>query len=409
MPTVSYTPLLGLALPTTGDLSGSWGFEVNNAITSLTDAAVAGAVTLSADSDVTLTFGDGVANQARNAIIIWTASGSTLRTITAPARSKVYVVINATGGTQAIKLVGTGPTTGITIDPGERCVAAWNGTDFVKVSSSTVDGVSTISFGSTGLTPSTPTSGAVVVAGTLAATSGGTGQSGYTVGDTLYASSGTALAKLPIGSATHLMTSSGSAPQWTAPASVTVGNATTANNLAGGLANQIVFQTGPGASSFVTAPTIPGYVLGWNGTAFTWVVGASASSASALAGGTAGSIPYQSAPSTTLFTTTGTAGYLLTSGGAGAPTWSDPAALSVGTATTATNLAGGAASQIPYQSAAGTTAFIPNGTSGYVLTSQGASPPVWSLIETPAFITMISPGDNGVPSFQSAPTNIGII
>lgn len=47
------------------------------------------------------------------------------------------------------------------------------------------------------------------------------------------------------------------------------------------------------------------------------------------------------------------------------------------TATTATNLAGGAASQIPYQSAAGTTTFIPNGTTGQVLTSNNASAPSW--------------------------------
>ena len=47
------------------------------------------------------------------------------------------------------------------------------------------------------------------------------------------------------------------------------------------------------------------------------------------------------------------------------------------TATTANNLAGGAASQIPYQSASGTTTFIPNGTVGQVLKSNGASAPSW--------------------------------
>jgi hypothetical protein len=39
----TYTSLLGLALPVTGDLSGTWGDTVNDQITSLTDAAVAGA------------------------------------------------------------------------------------------------------------------------------------------------------------------------------------------------------------------------------------------------------------------------------------------------------------------------------------------------------------------------------
>jgi len=45
--------------------------------------------------------------------------------------------------------------------------------------------------------------------------------------------------------------------------------------------------------------------------------------------------------------------------------------------TTATNLAGGIASQIPYQTAANTTAFIPNGTAGQILTSNGTSAPSW--------------------------------
>jgi hypothetical protein len=56
-----------------------------------------------------------------------------------------------------------------------------------------------------------------------------------------------------------------------------------------------------------------------------------------------------------------------------------------GNATSATNLAGGAASQIPYQSGAGATAFIPNGTAGQVLTSAGASTPTWSGISGGTF------------------------
>jgi hypothetical protein len=51
----------------------------------------------------------------------------------------------------------------------------------------------------------------------------------------------------------------------------------------------------------------------------------------------------------------------------------------------ATNLAGGAASQIPYQSGAGTTVFLANGTSGQVLLSNGASAPSWSGISGGTF------------------------
>jgi hypothetical protein len=133
--TINYTTLLGLAKPVTGTEANTWGTVVNDEITSLLDTAVAGTTTLSSDADVTLTTTTGAANQARQAIILWTAGGTTLRTITAPAQSKTYVVINKTSSTQSIKLVGVGPTTGVTIIAGESAVCAWNGVDFIKTSS----------------------------------------------------------------------------------------------------------------------------------------------------------------------------------------------------------------------------------------------------------------------------------
>lgn len=65
------------------------------------------------------------------------------------------------------------------------------------------------------------------------------------------------------------------------------------------------------------------------------------------------------------------------------------------TATTATNLAGGAASQIPYQSATGTTTFIANGTSGQVLKSNGASAPSWATV-TDIAVSTFSGGTTGL-------------
>lgn len=112
MAVTNFTSLLGLALPTTGDLSGTWGTTVNNSITTLIDSAVAGTTTLSADADATLSTTNGGSNQARQPIILWTASGTVTRNITAPAQSKSYIVINATGGSQSIVLRGAGPTNG---------------------------------------------------------------------------------------------------------------------------------------------------------------------------------------------------------------------------------------------------------------------------------------------------------
>jgi hypothetical protein len=137
MAVVDYTTNLGLALPTTGDLAGLWGYTVNDSITSLLDSAIAGTVTLSTDADVTLTDTDGAANQARAAVLNWTASGTTTRYINAPKRSKVYVIFNNTGGTQSIVLRG-GPatfTTGVTVRAGQQAMVAWNTTlnDFERV------------------------------------------------------------------------------------------------------------------------------------------------------------------------------------------------------------------------------------------------------------------------------------
>ena len=49
-----------------------------------------------------------------------------------------------------------------------------------------------------------------------------------------------------------------------------------------------------------------------------------------------------------------------------------------GTISTATNLAGGSAGQIPYQTAAGQTSFISTGTAGNVLVSNGTGAPTYN-------------------------------
>ena len=79
-----------------------------------------------------------------------------------------------------------------------------------------------ISFGTTGLTPNTATQGAVTVAGTLITSNGGTGLSSYTAGDLPYYASGTALSKLGIGTNGQILTSSGTAPQWSTLSGVAV-------------------------------------------------------------------------------------------------------------------------------------------------------------------------------------------
>jgi hypothetical protein len=71
-------------------------------------------------------------------------------TITAPAASKPYIVINGTSTSQSVKIVGAGPTTGVTIPSGQRALVAWNGSDFVQVGASAGGSNTQVQFNSSG-------------------------------------------------------------------------------------------------------------------------------------------------------------------------------------------------------------------------------------------------------------------
>jgi hypothetical protein len=98
-----------------------------------------------------------------------------------------------------------------------------NNAGVVTLFGSTGD-LTSITFGTTGLTPSTATGGAVTVAGTLVTANGGTGLSSFASGDIMYYSSGTAMSKLTIGTAGQILTvnSGATAPQWSTLTSVAV-------------------------------------------------------------------------------------------------------------------------------------------------------------------------------------------
>jgi hypothetical protein len=225
MPTGN-TSLLGLALPVEGELDGTWGDVVNDSITSLVDSAVAGTTTLSTDADVTLTTTVLAANQARQAVLLWTATnGATTRNITAPAQSKPYIVINA--GTGSVVLRGAGPTTGVTIVAGEKCLAAWNGSDFVKVASTAISNLT----------------------GTLPVANGGTGASTLTANNVILGNGTSAVGFVAPGSSGNVLSSNGTT--WTSAALP-----------AGGLT--YIFTTTP-----VTATDKQGVLTDTSGGAFT--------------------------------------------------------------------------------------------------------------------------------------------
>lgn len=138
-------------------------------------------------------------------------------------------------------------------------------------------GVTSLTFGTTGLTPNSVTTGAVSVAGTLVAANGGTGFSTYAAGDLIYASAINTLSKLAAGTDGHILTLAGGVPTWAAstggvtsfsggttgltPAGVTTGAILLAGTLAvanGGTG--VTTSTGTGATVRADSPTFIGTV-----------------------------------------------------------------------------------------------------------------------------------------------------
>jgi hypothetical protein len=262
------TSLIGLTLPTQGTLSGTWGDTVNNAISQIVDVAVAGTQTISTDADITLALTTGTsagtgltANSSQYAVLLWTAGGTVTRTITVPAQSKTYVVINNTTSSQSI-LVKAATGTGVTVTAGTRAIIAWDGTNFVSVGGGSAGGSTTqvqynnsgafagsanMTFDGTkltvgnildsGLTASKPVftdaSKNLVSTGTLAYDQGGTGQtSAFTQYGVTYASTTSTLATTAAGTAGYVLTANASsAPTFQAPAAsgVTQAKATMIN------------------------------------------------------------------------------------------------------------------------------------------------------------------------------------
>jgi hypothetical protein len=221
---------------------------------------------------------------------------------------------------------------------------------------------------------------------------------GGAAGSIPYQSGNSSTTFVSVGATGFVLTSNGSVPIWSTPSSVTVGIASyatkagIATNIEGGTTGSIPYQSGNSSTTFVSVGA-PGSVLTSNGSAPVWSPPSSVSIGIAsyadnagistnIKGGTTGSIPYQSGISSTTFVSVGTPGSVLTSNGS-APVWSPPSSVSIGIASyavkagIATNIEGGAAGSIPYQSGISSTTFVSVGTPGSVLTSNG-SIPVWT-------------------------------
>ena len=130
----AYTTSLKLALPTQGELTGTWGDTVNQQVTSMIEEAVAGLKTINtwSTNSATLSTADGTTSESRAAILNLTDTTSDLSgagTVICPAASKVYIVKNATGQTITVK---TASGSGIAIPDGTTGFVYCDGTNVLE-------------------------------------------------------------------------------------------------------------------------------------------------------------------------------------------------------------------------------------------------------------------------------------
>jgi hypothetical protein len=231
----------------TGDQSGQWGNTTNTNIGTAVEQAIVGMATLtSADftaNVATLALADTNAAQNARALClnIAAAAVSAAGTINVPAIQKPYIIINGSSYTVTVKVSGQ---TGVAVPSGKRTVVYNNGTDV----GNQIDYLATLALGTA-----------------LPATSGGTGQNTYAIGDLLYASTTSALSRLADVATGNALISGGvtTAPSWGKIGLTTHvdGTLAVANGGTG-----VTISTGTGSVVLSITPTFTGTVLNNIGT-----------------------------------------------------------------------------------------------------------------------------------------------
>jgi hypothetical protein len=228
----------------TGEQSGTWGSTTNTNIGTAIEQAIVGMATLTSSdftaNVATLTLTNTSAAQNARALCLNIAAGavSAAGTINVPAIQKPYVIINGSSYTVTVKVSGL---TGVAVPAGKRLVVYNNGTD-VSVQT---DYLPAISLGTA-----------------LPATSGGTGQTSFAIGDTFYASTTTAISKLGIGTTNQVLTVVAGVPAWVSPTAVSYPGAGIANSTGSAWGTSYT-TTGSGTVvALATSPTLVTPVLG---------------------------------------------------------------------------------------------------------------------------------------------------
>ena len=135
----TFSPNLRIELIAPGEQSNTWGITTNNNLGTLIEQAISGLVEVDVTAaDVELTALNGETDQSRNMMLKVTGTPDAERTLTAPAVTKMYTLINAS--TKPITIISSAEeSVGIKLGPDGSTMVYCDGTNFYKVIASGAD------------------------------------------------------------------------------------------------------------------------------------------------------------------------------------------------------------------------------------------------------------------------------
>ena len=123
----TYSPSLKIELIGNGEQTGTWGQTTNNNMGTLIEQAIAGVGSLSLSGDYVLSNYNGLPDEARNAVLVFSGSLAAPANVVAPSVQKTYVVTNNAGANVTLK---TSTGTGVVIGNGLSSLVYCDGSEF---------------------------------------------------------------------------------------------------------------------------------------------------------------------------------------------------------------------------------------------------------------------------------------
>lgn len=158
----TFSPSLRIELIGDGDQSGIWGQTTNSNLGTLIEQAITGVQNITMlDATYTLSNFNGVADEARNIVLVLTGTLTQQRNLVAPLVEKTYNIKNSTTGGFGVQIVGSSGT-GVVIPNGQTIPVYCDGTNFYALVTGSVTNFS--------VTGNLTTSGNATVGGNLAVT-----------------------------------------------------------------------------------------------------------------------------------------------------------------------------------------------------------------------------------------------